>query len=109
MVVNRSDFDAALQELAHNRIDLGLGEHQVTHDQRTVLHRLEAKSSAQRQSRLDCNAVERHLQITARNAVAVDFASYRSRLAERGVYFWPVDFAGICLADECKRQNENKK
>ena len=108
MVVNRSNFDATLQELAHDGIDLGLGEHEVTHDQRTVVDRLEAEPSAQRQSRFDCNAVERYLQIAVRKAVAVDFALHRSRLAERGIYFCPVDFVGISLADGCKRQNENK-
>jgi len=46
--VNRSDFDAALQQFAHDWIDLGLGEHKVTHDQRAVLHRLEAQPAAER-------------------------------------------------------------
>ena len=62
MVMNRSDIDTAFQQFAHNRIDFGLGKHEVTHDHRAILNRLEAKPATERQGRLDCNAVKRHLK-----------------------------------------------
>jgi hypothetical protein len=90
MIVNRSDFDAAFHQLAHDWINLGLDEHEVPHDHGTILHWLEAEPSAERQSRFYCDAVNCHLEIGAWNRVAVDFALYRSRLAKRRIDFGPV-------------------
>ena len=74
MIVQRGDVDAALKQLCHHRLNLGLGQHKIAHDERAIGYRLEAKPAAERQRRLDGHAVDGHLKVAARNAVAVDIA-----------------------------------
>jgi hypothetical protein len=82
---------------------VNLGEHKVTHDHRAILHRFEAEPSAERQGGLDCDAVERHLQVSAGNAVAVDSALHRGRFAKRRIDFGPVSLSCMCLSGDQKR------
>jgi hypothetical protein len=56
--------------------------------------------SAQRQGRLDYNAVERHLQIGTGNAVSMDIALERRRLAERLIDIGPVNLCCMRLRGE---------
>ncbi len=92
MVVHGGDIEAGLDELGHHGIDLGFQKHDVAHRHHAAMGRLERDPAAERQPRLDGNAVERHLQVAAREAVAMDVAADRRRLAaERGVDLAPVD------------------
>ena len=87
MVVKRGDLDPVLEELLHHRIDLVMGQDQVAHDHRLIAHRLEGEPGAEREARLDVDAVERDLQVRARQADAID-AARRDRA-----------FLAECLAD----------
>src|SRR5712691_9457939 len=71
VIVYGRNLYAALEQLGHDRIDLGLEQHQVAHHHRFAVSRLECSPAAERQRRLDSDAVDRYLQIGSRKAVAV--------------------------------------
>jgi hypothetical protein len=48
VIVERGDVDAARKHLCHHRLDLGLGQHEVAHDDRAAGRRLETKPAAER-------------------------------------------------------------
>ena len=62
MIVDRGDVEAALDQLGHHRIDLGLQQHQIAHHHGAAMHRLERDPAAEREGRLDGDAVERDLR-----------------------------------------------
>src|SRR4029453_11877912 len=74
VVVKRGDVDATAEQLCHYRLDLGLGQYEIAHDDGTAGRRLEAEPAAECQRGLDGYAVDSHLKVAARNAVAVDIA-----------------------------------
>src|SRR5262249_32871237 len=76
VVVKRSDIDPARKQLCHHRLDLGLGQHEIAHDDRAATHRLETEPAAKCQRRLDGHAIDGDLKIAAGNAVAMDIALY---------------------------------
>ena len=76
-------------ELLHHRVDLVLGQHEVAHDHRLVARRLEGEPGAEREARLDLDAVERDLQVGARQADAVDAAGAPAPSLPRA---WPTAF-----------------
>ena len=53
MVVDRRDFEAVLDQLGHDRIDLGLKQHEIAHHHRAAMRRLESRPAAERQRRPD--------------------------------------------------------
>ena len=65
--MHRGDLEAAFEQLRHDRIDLGLQQHEVAHHHGAIMHRLERDPAAERQRRLDGDAVERHGEIGTRN------------------------------------------
>ena len=91
VVVKRGDVDAALKQLRHHRLDLGFGQHEIAHDQRTIGHRLESEPAAKGQRRLDSHAVNGHLKVAARDTVTVDLTLHRCGLAESGIDLAPVN------------------
>ena len=94
VIVDRGDLEAALDQLGHDRIDLGLEQHEIAHHHRAAVHRLERDPAAERECRPDGDAVERHLQVGARKAVAMDVAGYGGGPAQRFVDLLPVDLLG---------------
>ena len=46
MIVNRGDIDAAVEQLCHDRIDLGLEQHEVAHHHGAAVSRLECDPAA---------------------------------------------------------------
>ena len=108
--MHRGDLEAVRDQLGHDRIDLGLEQHKVTHHHRPALHRLERRPAAEGQCRPDGDAIERHLQVGARKAVAMDVARYGGGPPQRFVDLLPVDvllvaILGVRAADECRRQD----
>ena len=91
MVVDRGDLEPAVQQLGHDRRDLGFEQHEVAHHHGLAMHRREGDPAAERQGRLDGDAVERDMQIGPRQSVAVDLAADGGGLAEGGVDLLPVD------------------
>ena len=74
MIVDRGDLEAAFDQLDHHRIDFGLEQHEIAHHHGPAMRGLERDPAAERQRRLDGDAVERHGQIGAGKAVAMDVA-----------------------------------
>jgi hypothetical protein len=70
MVVNCGDFEAALEQLGHDGIDLGLKQHKITHHHRGTVHRLESDPAYKREGRPDRQTVKRHLKVGAWKAIA---------------------------------------
>ena len=93
--MDRSDLEAALDQLRHHRVDLGLQEHEIAHDHRHVPHRLERDPAAERERGPDRDAVERYLQVGARKSVAVNGAADGAGSSENSVDLRPVDALGI--------------
>ena len=91
VIVDGGYVEAVLDQLAHHRIDLALGEHQVAHHHDAAMRRLECHPAAERERRLDGDAVERDGEIAARKAVAMNVGGDRGRAAERGVDLLPID------------------
>ena len=108
--MDRGDLEAVLDQLGHDRIDLGLEQHEVAHHHRPAVHRLERGPAAERQCRPDGDAIERHLQVGARKAVAMDVAGYGGGAPQRFIDLLPVDvpILGVRAADECRRQDANQ-
>ena len=95
VIVDGGDLDAALDQLGHDRIDLGLEQHEVAHHHRFAMRRLERGPAAERQRRPDGDAVERHLQIGARKTVAMNVAGHGAGPSQRLIDLLPVDLLGM--------------
>ncbi len=89
--MNRGDFHAAFDQLGHDRVDLALEQHKVTHRHCRVPHRLEGNPAAERKRRPDRDAVQRHLQVRPGKAPAMNSAADRSGSTEDAVDLGPVD------------------
>ena len=76
VIVKRGDIDAAREQLCHHRLDLGLGQHEIAHDENAIGYRLKTKPASERERRLNSHAIDGHLKVAARYAVAVDIALY---------------------------------
>ena len=94
---------------AHDRIDLGLEQHEVAHHHRAAMRRLERDPAAERERRLDGDAVERHGEIGARKAVAMDIAGHGRLSAERSVDLAASRCLGPQAAAEAKQWRQRKK
>ena len=95
VVMHRRDLEAALQQLHHHRIDLGFEQNEVAHDHGAAMRRHERDPAAERQGRLDGDAVQRHVEIAARETVTVNLAGHGRRPAEGGIDLLPVDLLGV--------------
>ena len=94
VIVHGGDLEAVLDQLGHDRIDLGLEQHEIAHHHRAAVHRLERRPAAERQCRPDGDAIERHLQVGARKAVAMNVAGHGGGASQRFVDLLPVDLLG---------------
>jgi hypothetical protein len=84
MIVQGRDLDSGCGKLRHDRIHLVHGQHEIAHDHALFAHFLEGQPTAERKPGLQLDAVERRLQIAARQADAVDAARHlRAGLSER--------------------------
>ena len=71
-------------ELRHDRVDLFLGQDQIAHDHALIAHLLEGEPAAERKAGFERDAVERDLQIGARQTDPIDAARHRrTGLSER--------------------------
>src|SRR5215211_6404789 len=100
MVVDRRDFHAALDQLAHHRVDLGFQQDQVTHGHGATLYRLECDPTAEGEARFDGEAVYGHLKIAARKTVAMNIAGDGPLAAEGIIDLLPIDLLGSCRGRE---------
>ena len=95
MVVDRRDFEAARLQLADHGIDLAAQQDQIAHDHRTIMHRLERRPAAKRQTGLDSDIIDLHLQVGPRKAIAVDVARDGRASADGRIDLLPVDALGM--------------
>ena len=79
MIVQGRHRDAAREQLRHHRVDLILGEHEIAHHHRGVAFRLEREPAAECEGRQQRHAIDRHMQIGAREAVAMHVPWHRRR------------------------------
>ena len=63
-----------LHELIHHRIDLFSSQHEVAHDHRLVADLLECQPGPERERRFDLDTIKQNLEISARQADAVNTA-----------------------------------
>jgi hypothetical protein len=70
--VERRYRDAILRQLGHDRIDFSFKQHEIAHHHCAIMCRFERDPTAQSQARLDAHAVDRDLEIAARQSVAMD-------------------------------------
>lgn len=85
MVVDRGDAQAAIEQLFHHRVDLGLDQHEIAHDHYAARRRNERNPSAERESWLDGDAVERDVEVGAWEPIAMDVTGHRRLSADRRV------------------------
>ena len=104
MIMHRCNFDPALDQFRHHGIDLGFEENEIAHDHCAVMHRLEGHPSAERERRLDRDAVEGHRKIGARKAVSVHVAGDGRLSSKCRINFLPIDF--LC---GCRPQHERRR
>ena len=71
VIVHGGDLEPAFDQLEHDRIDFAFKQHEVAHHHGFAMHRFERDPAAERQRRLDGDAIERHREIGARKAVAI--------------------------------------
>ena len=110
MVVDGGDFHALLDQLLHHRIHFFLQQHQIAHHHGLLTAFLERQVAAERERRLDLHAVERHREITAPYADAIDAARhFRAGTTDRLGDGIPIGVGGAarqCGAGEkCKACN----
>ena len=95
MIMERGDLDAAFGKLGHHRRDLRFGQHEITHHHGGVAIRPEGEPGAEREARFELDAIQRHMQIGARQADAIDAAGhFRAGFAQRRGDLAPVHFGG---------------
>jgi hypothetical protein len=102
MIVDGRDLEAVRDHLRHHRIDLGFEQHEVAHDHGAAVPRLERNPAAERQRRLDRHPVQRHGEIAAGKAVAVDVVRNGGLAAQRLVNLLPVDVLRLSRRDRAK-------
>jgi hypothetical protein len=91
VVVHGGDLESAFDQLEHHRIDFGLQQNEVAHHHRFPMHRFERDPTAKSQSWLDGDAVERHAEIGARDAIAVHVTRHGRFSTKSVVNLLPVD------------------
>ena len=74
MVVQGGNLKALGEQLAHHRIDLGFGEDKVAHHHGFVPHRLEGHPAAEGEAGFEGHSIERNVEITAGQPIAMHIA-----------------------------------
>jgi len=95
VVVNGRDVQSAVQQLAHDRGNFGIKQHEVAHHHGLAVHGRESHPSSQRQGWLDGDAVQRDAQVGSRQSIAVNFATHGGGFAQGRVNLLPVDVSGM--------------
>ena len=108
VIVDRGDLDAVFDQFGHDRIDLGIEQHEVAHDHDPAVGRLECRPAAERQGGPNSDAIERHVKVAARKAVAVHVARHGGAPPQRLIDFLPVDLLRLGGAADC-RHGANRK
>ena len=85
----------AVHQFGHHRRDLGVEQDQVAHHHGLSMHRRKRHPAAERERRFDGDAVERDMQVGARQPIAMNLAADGRGLAQRGVDLFPVDVGGM--------------
>ena len=106
VVVHRRHLEAAGEEPRHHRRHLLIEQHEIAHDHRLVADLLERRVGAEREARLDGDALDRHGQVGARHPDAEDVAGLElPGLAERLLDQLPVGIGGAGHAGD--REHEH--
>jgi hypothetical protein len=71
VIVHGSELDAVLDHLCHDGVDLAFKQYEIAHDHCVTMHRFERYPAAERQGGLNGDAVQRHVEVRARETVAV--------------------------------------
>ncbi len=74
VIVQGRHLDAARRKFRHDRIDLGFGQHEIAHHHALIAHLFEGEPTAEREAGFQLDAVERDLQIGARQPDAINAA-----------------------------------
>ena len=92
VIVDRGDLEPAFDHLGQHRSDLGFEQHQIAHRHHAAMGGLERDPAAERQRRLDGHAIQRDVEIGARETVAVHVTGHGRRLsAKYAIDLVPVD------------------
>src|SRR5215510_2261339 len=97
------DLDPTLEQLAHDRGNLGVEQDEIAHHHRAAVRRLERCPAAERQGGPDGDAVDRDLQVAAREAVAMDVAANGGAASDRGIDLLPIDILSVRCRGACHR------
>ena len=99
------DLKSAFDQLEHHGIDFGLEQHEIAHDHGFPMHRFERDPTTKGERGLDGDAIERHVQVSAREAVTVNVARH-GRLSPKSVVdLLPIDLLRVHAV--CKRSRDN--
>ena len=80
-------------ELRHHRRDFCLQQDEVAHYHGFRPHGLESDPSAKSESRFNCNAIQRYVEVSARETVPMDVAGRHCCLSAKGfIDLSPIDF-----------------
>ena len=109
VIVHSGDLAAILDELEHDRIDLGFEQHQIAHDHDPAMHGLERGPAAERERRADGDAVERDVEIGARKRITVHVPGYGGSVSADGfIDLFPVDLLGVGCASDARQRTKCK-
>ncbi len=97
VVVDGGDLDPVLDQLGHDRSNLGVEQHEIAHHHRSAVRRLECGPAAERERGPDGDAVDRDLQVAARKAIAMDVAGNGAAATDCGIDFLPIDLLSVHL------------
>src|SRR5215470_14041737 len=103
VVMDSCDINTAFDQLSHDWIYFALKQDEVAHHHRHVPHRLERGPAAESECRADRYAVERHLQVGSRKAVAMNGTADRARPAENAIDLGPID--SLRMGADCRCHN----
>src|ERR1700746_1973371 len=90
MVVHGCYLDAVLDQLAHHWVDLRFQQDKIAHDHCVTTHGFKCHPTAERQSGLNSDAVQRHVEVGAWKPIAMHITGDR-RWAQGIIDLWPVN------------------
>src|SRR5262249_48116844 len=85
VVMNSRDLDSVLDQLGHDWSNLGVEQYETAHHHCPAVRRLERGPTAERKRGPDCYAIDRDLQVGAREAVAMDVTGYGCAASDCGI------------------------
>jgi hypothetical protein len=106
--MDRGDLDAVLDQLAHDRSDLGVEQDKVAHHHHAAVRRLERRPAAKCQAGPDGDAIDGDLKVGAREAVAMDVAGDGCTAPHCGIDLLPIDVLSVCCRGACHRSAERQ-